>query len=82
MFVQQFDLFRDYADGKVTKTDVIEKLVQENISNDAGAAIRCSNAILVFRAAREFDALELTIESKSREYQRYGPGDHRDKGQF
>ena len=34
------------------------------VSNESGAAIRCSNAILVFRAGREFDALQMVLDSK------------------
>lgn len=63
IFAQRFKLFKDYAVGNITKADAIEILVSDNVSNDAGAAIRCSNAVLIFRAEREFDALRLIADS-------------------
>ena len=62
--VIHFDLFRSYFLGTLSKQQVIKQLVELGVSNESGAAIRCSNAILVFRAGREFDALQMVLDSK------------------
>jgi hypothetical protein len=63
-FVLYFDLFKSYSQGMLSKSEIIEQLVNQDVSNESGAAIRCSNAILVFRAGREVDALWLVLDSK------------------
>lgn len=63
-FVDCFDDLRRYATGEASRADLIEKMVADGLSNEAGASIRCSNAALIFRAGREFDALALIAEAR------------------
>ena len=64
VFVTHFDLFRSYFLGNLSKSQIIERLVELDVSNESGAAIRCSNAILIFRASRELDALQIALDSR------------------
>lgn len=64
VFVFNFSLFESYYSGEVSKASAMQTLVEGGVSNEAGAAIRCSNAILIFRAGREIDALNLVVESR------------------
>jgi hypothetical protein len=62
-FVKYFDLFRRYSSGKITKEKSISILVEEGVSNDAGAAIRVGNAKIIFNNSREMDALKIILQS-------------------
>lgn len=64
IFVNYFFTFKDYAEGKLSKKDCINLLVLENVSNEAGASIRCGNAILIFRSNKAREALNIISESK------------------
>jgi len=64
VFVEQFDIFRQYAFGKVTREQSIAILVDRGVSNDSGAAIRVGNAKIIFDNNGELDALGIIIESK------------------
>ena len=46
IFVNEFDLLRNYSRGKVTNANAIQQLVSNDISIEAGPAIRCSKVIL------------------------------------
>lgn len=41
----------------------MELLVSDKVSNESGAAIRCSNAILIFKAKMECEALRIVSKS-------------------
>ncbi len=64
IFVEYFSIFKSYAEERLSKEDFIELLVKNNISNANGAAIRCSNAKLIFKANMEYEALKLIAISK------------------
>ena len=63
-FVEYFDLFEDYANGRRTKEDCAEILVRDGVSVEAGAAIRISNAKSIFMAGAEYEALSIISESR------------------
>ena len=62
-FVENFSLFKSYADGLISRTKCIDSLVASAVSNMDGAAIRTSNAELIFRAGAARDALEIISKS-------------------
>ncbi len=64
IFVEYFDMFKAYSEGMKSKEDCIERLVANEVSNNNGAAIRCSNAKLIFKANMEYRALEIIVDSK------------------
>ena len=64
IFIEYFSTFKSYAEGRLSRADCIEILVSNEVSNDAGAAIRVSNAKLLFDGKRECDALEVVAKSK------------------
>ena len=57
-------VFQAYAEDALSKENCIEHLVSKKVSNESGAAIRCSNAKLIFKANLEHDALEIILDSK------------------
>jgi len=63
-FVTYFDLFRDYSNGNLSREACIERLVVENVSNENGASIRCSNAKKIFDEGMSSDALEVVASSR------------------
>ena len=63
-FVEYFNVFQSYGDGCISKGECIEHLVSAGVSNDSGAAIRCSNAKLIFQSQMSSNALKLITESK------------------
>lgn len=63
-FVDHFELFQRYASGRVSKEDCIGTLVDEGVSNEAGAKIRAGNAKLIFESRREREALRIISESQ------------------
>ena len=63
-FVEHFDLFQNYAYGRLSRDQAREELICLGVSNDSGAAIRVGNAKLIFEANREMDALLLILDSK------------------
>ncbi|GAL18558.1 hypothetical protein JCM19235_1981 [Vibrio maritimus] len=62
-FVSNYELFQNFAAGKISRADAIETLVRQKVSNEAGAAIRIGNAKLIFENGRELDALDLILQS-------------------
>jgi len=63
-FVEQYELFQRFAAGSISREDAIAKLVDQGVSNEAGAAIRVGNAKLIFENAWESEALRLVLASK------------------
>jgi len=63
-FTEYYDTFHAYSNGGMSKEDCIELLVSNKVSNDSGAAIRCSNAKLIFKANMQCEALTIIINSK------------------
>lgn len=64
-FVEHYSLFKSYAEGAISRQRCVDLLVASGASNPEGAAIRVSNAVLIFRAAMDQKALTL-ISSSSR----------------
>lgn len=64
VFVEYFYDFQSYGNGDISKEECIERLVFNEVSNDNGAAIRCSNAKKVFQEGMQCDALNIIIDSK------------------
>jgi hypothetical protein len=63
-FVENYDIFKKYASGRIAREDAIEQLVKLGVSNEAGAAIRVGNAKLIFDAGKTLEALNLVLEAK------------------
>lgn len=63
-FVEHYELLQRFAAGSISREDAIAKLVDQGVSNDAGAAIRVGNAKLIFENAWESEALRLVLASK------------------
>lgn len=63
-FVENFEIFERYSSGRITREDAIDQLVKLRVSNEAGAAIRVSNAKLIFDAGKTMESLKLVLESK------------------
>ena len=68
-FVSHYSIFKDYARGKVSKERAIEELISEGRSNYDGAAIRLSNASLIFREGANCDALIIIQRSQRLAFQ-------------
>lgn len=64
IFVAHYDLFEDYAEGRLSRNQIIRELVRLNISNEAGAAIRVGNAKLIFEAHKEMEAIAIILQSE------------------
>jgi hypothetical protein len=64
IFVEYFITFQSYSCGKISKEKCIDLLVQDKVSNDNGAAIRCGNAKQIFDAEKEYDALLIVTKSE------------------
>ncbi|MFA0388810.1 hypothetical protein BCS71_06655 [Vibrio lentus] len=62
-FVSNYELFRNFTAGRISRADTIDTLVRQKVSNEAGAAIRVGNAKLIFENDRELDALDLVLQS-------------------
>ncbi len=62
-FVENFELFKKYANGKIAQKAAIEHLMELGVSNKNGASIRIGNAKLIFEAAKENEALEIISNS-------------------
>jgi hypothetical protein len=63
VFVEHFHVFEAFAHGRIARHDCIEHLVSQGVSNQSGAAIRCGNAVLIFRAKMERKALQIIFAS-------------------
>jgi len=63
VFVEQFELFRKYADGQIPRDHAVDALVEKGISNESGAAIRAGNAKQIFAAHMEEKALDIILDS-------------------
>ena len=63
VFATKFSLFKSFAEGSISRQRCINSLVLLGVSNEEGAAIRTSNAELIFRSFREYDALLIVSKS-------------------
>ena len=63
-FVENFEIFRKYASGLISKEDAIETLFNLGVSNEAGASIRVGNAKIIFDAGLVLEALNLVLQAK------------------
>lgn len=63
-FVDHYELFKKHATGQISREDAIAHLVDEGVSNDAGAAIRVGNAKAIFENGWEQDALRMVLASR------------------
>lgn len=57
MFVRYYHLFEDYSNNRITKDAAIRTLVDEGVSNEAGASMRLGNAKAIFSAQGTCEAL-------------------------
>lgn len=48
-FIMCFDLYQDYAEGKMSRESCVSQQVAIGLSNESGAAIRCGNAKAIFQ---------------------------------
>jgi len=62
-FVMCFELYRDYAEGIISRETCIERQVSLGLSNESGAAIRCGNAKAIFKGEMVCEALGLISTS-------------------
>jgi hypothetical protein len=62
-FVENFALLKSHADGHISRQRCIDSLVAKGVSNTEGASIRAGNAATIFRAAMEYEALNLVLDS-------------------
>jgi hypothetical protein len=62
-FVENYERFKRFASGAVSRDSAIEELVKLGVSNEAGAKIRLRNASQIFKAAQQHLALTIITES-------------------
>ncbi len=62
-FIMCFDLYLDYAEGKISKMSCVSQQVAIGLSNERGAAIRCGNAKAIFQGQMVREALEIISSS-------------------
>ena len=62
-FIQYYSDFKAQGQGQMSREDCIERIVADGVSNYSGAAIRCSNAKLIFQANKQCDALKIICNS-------------------
>jgi len=63
-FTTYYDLFKQYADSKISKENAIQILVTDGVSNHNGASIRLGNAKLIFENNKQNDALKIIYNSR------------------
>ena len=63
VFVEYFGLFESCSKGKTRREFCIERLVEDHVSNENGAGIRCGNAKIIFDNNAQNDALLTVINS-------------------
>lgn len=63
-FVDHYKLFEQHAKGFVSREDAVAQLVDQGVSNDAGAAIRVGNAKAIFDHGWEHNALRVILASQ------------------
>lgn len=64
-FVENFSVFQHYAANRIGRDQAMAALVERELSNPAGAAIRVGNATRIFEAGKEREALAI-IQNSSR----------------
>jgi hypothetical protein len=64
VFVRYYSLFRDYANGRITRRSALRRLVDEKVSNEDGASMRLSNAKVIFNEKGNCEALLIVQKSQ------------------
>jgi len=64
VFVRYYYLFRDFASDNVSRRSAIQRLVDENVSNEDGAWMRLGNARAIFNERGNCHALLLIQHSQ------------------
>lgn len=62
-FIMCFDLYQNYAEGKISKESCVSQQVAIGLSNESGAAIRCGNAKAIFQGQMVGEALQIISSS-------------------
>ena len=52
-FVENYEIFENFASGNLSRESAIELLVSSGVSNEAGAAIRLGNVKQIFLVKRK-----------------------------
>lgn len=65
-FIVNFELYKKYYEGKITKEDASQYLllVNSNATSIDGQLIRLSNAKLIFKNKNEINALKLCLDAR------------------
>jgi hypothetical protein len=63
-FVNYYYVFKDYANNRITRASAIQKLVDQSVSNEAGASMRLGNAKIIFDGKVSCEALMIVQESR------------------
>jgi hypothetical protein len=63
VYDKYFDLFSDYAKGRISRADCIDRLIQYGVSNPGGAKRRIGNVKPIFDANMEQEAREIARAS-------------------
>lgn len=64
VFVECFSIFQFYADGRISKEDCIDKLMQKYPNKqESGCKICCGNAKLIFEASMECRAIGMICDN-------------------
>lgn len=64
VFVENYETFKHFAIGRISRESAVDVLVCKGVSNDAGAAIRLGNAKQIFKANKQKEALEIICNSQ------------------
>ena len=63
-FIEYYSAFKAHGQGRMSREECIERIVADGVSNDSGAAIRCSNAKLIFQANKQCEILKIICDSE------------------
>ncbi len=64
MFVRYYRLFEDYSNQRISRDQATQRLVDDGVSNEAGASIRIGNAKAIFIEKGNCQALSIILNSK------------------
>ena len=63
-FANHYSLFKDYANRRISKEKAVNELVRLGRSNEDGAAMRLSNASIIFKEKAHCEALLMIQNSE------------------